>query len=173
MRAWCCRDSSREPLRWTSVSSRQTTSTRAAKVRARQAEASLERTEAKASKPRIVMPLRTGITPRRSSRVPAFKARSVDTNEQNAQRYLHTGQREMGQSPGDQGCRVLNATSWCFVACTAGGPARQEGTLLVDSTADDHICHASFAVGLPRKSNGTVLHGVQGRVVSHLGTMLT
>ena len=48
---------------------------------------------------------------------------------------------------------------------------RPEGTLLVDSGADDHICHPSIAEGSPStKSDGMVLIDVQERVLSHRST---
>ena len=45
----------------------------------------------------------------------------------------------------------LDSSSWCCAAMnTPRGPA---GTLLVDSGADDHICHPDFAKESPLKNS--------------------
>ena len=48
---------------------------------------------------------------------------------------------------------------------------RRAGTLLVDSGADDHICHPDFAKEfLLKKSAGVTVRDVQGNPLSHHGT---
>ena len=53
----------------------------------------------------------------------------------------------------------MDSSSWCFAALNKPrGPA---GTLLVDSGADDHICHPDFAKELPlKRSAGVTLKDV-------------
>ena len=41
----------------------------------------------------------------------------------------------------------LNSSSWCFAALN--NPRGPAGTLVVDSGADDHICHPDFAKEFP------------------------
>ena len=62
----------------------------------------------------------------------------------------------------------VDSSSWCFAARQPPrGPA---GTLLVDSGADDHICHCVFAKESPSmKSTKLMLRDVQGNAPSHHG----
>ena len=63
----------------------------------------------------------------------------------------------------------MDSPSWCFAAMNSPrGPA---GTLLVDSGADDHICHPDFAKEFPlKKCAGVTLRDVQGNPLTHHGT---
>ena len=64
----------------------------------------------------------------------------------------------------------IDASSWCLAAVTT--PGGRPGTLLVDSGADDHICHPEFAKGLHRKMHRIdVAPDVQGNTLSHHGTL--
>ena len=64
---------------------------------------------------------------------------------------------------------AMPKTMWCSVAVTTPrGPA---STLLVDSAADDHFLHLSFAKKSPPKtSTGLTLRDVPGNTLSHHGT---
>ena len=63
----------------------------------------------------------------------------------------------------------MDSSSWCFAALN--NPRGPAGTLLVDSGADDHICHPDFAKEFPlKKSAGVTLRDVQGNPLSHYGT---
>ena len=62
----------------------------------------------------------------------------------------------------------LDSSSWCFAALN--NPRGLEGTLLVDSGADDHTCHPDFSKEFPfKKSVGLTLRDVQGNPLSHHG----
>ena len=63
----------------------------------------------------------------------------------------------------------LDSSSWCFA--TLNNPRGPAGTLLVDSGADDHICHPDFGKEFSLiKSVGSTLRDVQGNPLSHQGT---
>ena len=63
----------------------------------------------------------------------------------------------------------MDSSSWRFAALN--NPRGPAGTLLVDSGADDHICHPDFATEFPlKKSAGVKLRDVQGNPLSHHGT---
>ena len=63
----------------------------------------------------------------------------------------------------------VDSSSWCFAALNT--PNGLAGTLLVDSGADDHICHPDFAKEFPLKKNaGLTLRDVQGKPLTHHGT---
>ena len=69
----------------------------------------------------------------------------------------------------DSDAMEVHVSSWCFAAMnTPRGPA---GTLLVDSGADDHICHPDFAEESPLKKNVKLtLREVQCNPLSHHDT---
>ena len=63
----------------------------------------------------------------------------------------------------------MDSSSWCFAVLN--NPRGPVCTLLVDSGADDHICHPDFAKEFPlKKSAGVTLRDVQGNPLSHHGT---
>ena len=64
----------------------------------------------------------------------------------------------------------MDSSSWCFAALN--NPRGPAGILLVDSGADDHICHPDFTKTKNplKKSAGVKLRDVQGNPLSHHGT---
>ena len=84
--------------------------------------------------------------------------------------YWNSGQQAgRFQSDAENDELEVDASSWCFAAVTT--PTKLAGTLLVDSGADDHICHPEYAKESPsKKSTGLKLRDVQGNTLSHHGT---
>ena len=137
-------------------------------------------------KTRAVMEIRprdgttgTVVSNKRNSRATVHIARSGATNAQNrklvqwlAFKSLNLKLavlRQQKRSDADSDGADLDTSSWCFAALN--NPRSPAGTLLVDSGADDHMCHPDFAKEFPlKKSMGLTLSDVQGIPLSHHGT---
>ena len=66
----------------------------------------------------------------------------------------------------DSDAMEMDSSSWCFAAMNT--PRSPAGALLVDSGADDHICHPDLAKESPlKKSVKLTLRDVQGNPLSH------
>ena len=74
------------------------------------------------------------------------------------------GVESVQRSDVDSDIVELDSSSWCFTAMsTPRGPA---GTLLVDSGADDHICHPGFAKESVKSTSPTTENGYENCIYS-------
>ena len=83
-------------------------------------------------------------------------------------RKVKVSSRRIGALPKTMKWRSMRRVGVFWAVTTPRGPA---GTLLVDGTADDHICHPEFAKeSSPSKRAGLTLRDVQGNTLFHHGT---